>query len=204
MYMTSDQYSWAMMKHGHKMLISSVCVRVFLCVRYADGYVVQWLMFGSDSLSLFACIDWFRSFFLSSVDCSISNVCSISIFLSFFLSLCITHISLNAHNIFRWTIAFQSVMFGFFFYFISSFVLFSFPQLLGYVRKRSSDRLTFFLRFIFIYIENQTKKRNIKWTSFVQKFENKKKLHSKIHLSHTHSLVQIRTKIVCFWRTKSK
>lgn len=49
----------------------------------------------------------------------------------------------------------------FFFYFISSFVLFSFSQLLGYVRKRSSDRLTFFLRFIFIYIENQIKKKEI-------------------------------------------
>lgn len=60
-------------------------VWVFLCIRCADGYVVRCLLFGSDSLSLFACIDWFRSFFLSSVDCSISNICSISIFLSFFL-----------------------------------------------------------------------------------------------------------------------
>lgn len=149
MYMTGDQYSWAMMKHGHKMLIIwaveciSLSVCLCVCARARDPMLCCLVFDASvDSLSLFAGskqIDSDLSFFLSFVDCSISSYAQSQSF-----SLCITHISLIALNNFRWTIEFQSVIF------LLRFVLFLFSQLLGYVRKRSSDRL-FFLHFIFIY-----------------------------------------------------
>lgn len=123
MYMTSDQYSWAMMKHGHKMLISSACVSVFvytMCGWLCCSVFIVWVRF-SFSFRL----HWLISIFLSIFCWLLHFKHLLNLNLSFFLSLCITHISLNALNIFRWTIAFQSVMFGCFF-FISSQVLFCF------------------------------------------------------------------------------
>lgn len=203
MYMTSDQYSWAMMKHGHKMLISSVCVSVFVCTMcgwLCCSVFIVWVRF-SFSFRL----HWLISIFLSIFCWLLHFKRLLNLNLSFFLSLCITHISLNALNIFRWTIAFQSVMFGCFFLFHLKFCfvfIFTTPGLCPQAIKRPPY---FFPSFHFhLYRKSNKKKRNIKWTSFVQKFENKIKLHSKIHLSHIHSLVQFRTKIVCFWWTKSK
>lgn len=178
MYMTIDQYSWAMMKHGHKMLIIYLCewTRPIVCARN--------VMLARFSFSFCWLVDWFKSLFFPRMNSRFqTTLCSN---LSFSLlrthTLCITYISCfwslnnfsSANNRFCFTNELSS---GHFRAKLDSTRLPQTHRVLDVCFYWCSNC---FFPYLFYQIDK------INRISFMWKTENKKKLHSKNYWPYTH------------------